>query len=106
VNTKSQPGLRRRWMRSGLWFGLALLVASCASAIEPRSFVGPNGKTAYSMECSGMGRTLDACFQKAGEVCPRGYQIVSQTSDIVGLPMGRGQGMMIAPKRGLAIECR
>lgn len=38
----------------------AFLVA-CA-AIEPQQFVGPNSKTAYSMKCSGMGRTLDACY--------------------------------------------
>jgi len=39
-------------------------------SISPTSFKGPSGKQAYSMMCSGMGRTMDACYQKAGEVCP------------------------------------
>ena len=50
----------------------AFALAACAG-IQPKPFVGPNGKTAYSMHCSGMGRTLEACYQKAGEICPAGY---------------------------------
>jgi hypothetical protein len=82
---------------------LAFLVA-CA-AIEPQQFVGPNSKTAYSMKCSGMGRTLDACYKKAGEVCPAGYNIIDRTTSIVGIPM-QGGGTMIAPQHSLAIECK
>jgi hypothetical protein len=32
--------------------------------------LGPLGKTAYSMKCSGMDRTLEQCYVKAGEVSP------------------------------------
>lgn len=81
----------------------AFLVA-CA-AIEPQQFVGPNSKTAYSMKCSGMGRTLDACYKKAGEVCPGGYNIIDRATGTVGVPM-QGGGTMIAPQHSLAIECK
>lgn len=81
----------------------AFLVA-CA-AIEPQQFVGPNSKTAYSMKCSGMGRTLDACYKKAGEVCPGGYNIIDRATGTVGVPM-QGGGIMIAPQHSLAIECK
>lgn len=53
---------------------ILFLVSGCAS-IQPVKFNGPTGKTAYSMKCSGMGRTLEQCYVKAGEVCPNGYSI-------------------------------
>lgn len=81
-----------------------VLLAACAS-IEPQQFVGPNSKTAYSMKCSGMGRTLDACYKKAGEVCPQGYNIIDRASGTVGVPMMNG-GMMMAPEHNIAIECK
>lgn len=80
-----------------------LLVTACA-AIEPKQFVGPNGKAAYSMRCSGMGRTLDACYQKAGEVCSSGYAIIDRASGTVGIPMNGGT--MMAMQHNLAIECK
>ncbi len=81
---------------------LLVLLSACAS-IEPVAFKGPAGKPAYSMQCSGMGRTLEDCYQKAGELCPDGYTVVDRASSVVGLPV-RG-GMLIAPQHSLAIEC-
>jgi hypothetical protein len=86
------------------YLALVLLLTACA-AIEPQQFVGPNGKTAYSMRCSGMGRTLDACYKKAGEVCPSGYTIVDRRSGTIAVPVAGG-GMMAAPQHNLAIECK
>jgi hypothetical protein len=81
-----------------------LALTACAS-ITPRPFVGPNGKTAYSMQCSGMGRTLDDCYQKSGELCPSGYSIVSSTAGTVAVPT-YGGGTLAVPDYGLAIECK
>jgi hypothetical protein len=81
----------------------AITLASCA--IDPKPFVGPNGKAAYSMECSGSGRTLAACYQKAGQLCPAGYNIVGTTSGTVAVPV-YGGGILAAPDYGLAIECK
>lgn len=78
-------------------------IAGCAS-IDPKPFTGPDGKPAYSMRCSGMGRTLDACYQKAGEVCPSGYNIIDRSTGTVGVPTS--SGMLIAPRESLAIECK
>lgn len=57
--------------------GFVVVMTACAE-VHPREFRGPNGKTAYSMRCSGMGRTLDDCYQKAGELCPVGYYIIDR----------------------------
>lgn len=80
-----------------------VVLASCAS-IEPKQFIGPNGNAAYSMRCSGMGRTLDACYQKAGEVCPDGYTITDRASGTVAVPVNGS--IMAAPQHSLAIECK
>ena len=61
---------------------LVLLLTSCAS-IEPRDTRGPSGNLAYSMSCSGQGRTLDLCYKKANELCPNGYNIIYNTTDVV-----------------------
>lgn len=83
---------------------LLAALSGCAS-IDPVPFAGPNGRQAYSMRCSGMGRTLEACYQAAGKVCPNGYNVVDSRSGVVGVPMRSG-GMMAAPDYRLAIECR
>jgi len=91
-------------MKKSICIAIALLLCGCA-AIEPQQFIGPNGKTAFSMRCSGFGRTLDACDKKAGEVCPSGYTIVGQASGTVAVPVSGG-GIIAAPQHNLAIECK
>lgn len=93
--------------RSALALALSsavLVLASCAS-IDPQPFVGPSGKTAYSMRCSGMGRSLDACYKKAGEVCPSGYSIIDRASGTVAMTTSTG-ALLAAPQHNLAIECK
>lgn len=85
------------------WFLSFLLLLSSCAPVEPIAFKGPKGNPAYSMRCSGMGRTLAQCYKKAGELCPAGYTIVDRASGVVGLPV-RG-GMMLTPHHSLAIEC-
>jgi len=69
-----------------LLFVVFFTLTSCMS-VDPQPFRGPNGKPAYSMQCSGMGRTIDERYRKAGEVCPDGYNIVDRTSRIAEFPM-------------------
>jgi len=83
---------------------LPLLLGACAS-INPQPFSGPNGRQAYSMRCSGMGRTLSACYQKTGELCPAGYNIIDRASGTVAVPV-YGGGIVAAPQHNLAIECK
>ena len=80
-----------------------LLLASCAP-VKPQEFKGPNGNTAYSMRCSGFGRTLDECYKKAGELCPSGYTIIDRASGVVAVPY-KGS-IMAGPQHNLAIECK
>lgn len=79
---------------------ILLLVAGCAVPIKPEPFTGPSGRQAYTMACSGMGRTLAQCYQKAGELCPSGYNIVDRVSSVGGYP----NGMAFTSQR-LVVEC-
>jgi len=83
-----------------VWLAAFLVLLVSCAAVKPVEFKGPNGKTAYSMKCSGMGRTLDDCYKKAGELCPDGYSILSQASSVI------GSGDIVVPQYHLAIECK
>lgn len=61
-----------------------LAVAGCAD-VPATAVSGPTGETAYSMKCSGMGRTKEDCYRKAGEMCPNGYAIVDSSSRMSGV---------------------
>lgn len=83
-----------------VWFIPFLVFFSACASIEPVAFTGPNGNTVYSMRCNGMGRTLDDCYKKAGELCPAGYRIVDREPSVVG-----SEGIVV-PQYRLAIECK
>lgn len=82
---------------------LVTLLSGCAS-VSPQPFVGPGGQQAYSMKCSGLGRTWDKCYKKAGEICPDGYEIIDQRSSTVAVPYRNS--IIAAPKQNMAIECK
>ena len=83
-------------------FIFPVLLAACA--IDSKPFNGPNARQAYSMNCSGFGRTLSRCYKKAGELCPGGYNIVDLLTGTVVVPVNNS--IMAAPKNHMAIECK
>jgi hypothetical protein len=44
---------------------------------------GPNGRTAYSIECDQFGRGIADCFTAAGDLCPSGYDVVDRIARMV-----------------------
>jgi hypothetical protein len=85
-----------------------LAVLSCVTCllvfggcVSPQEFKGPNGRPAYSMSC---GSQLDACYHKAREVCPNGYDILDRASETVPVPY---TGANVARQQyELSIECK
>ena len=67
------------------------VLIGCAKVVTSM-FVGPNGRQGVNMKCSGMGRTMDKCYQKASQLCPTGYNIIET------IATGR--------QRSMAIECK
>ena len=82
----------------------AILITGCAS-ISPVSISGPSGGQAYTMKCSGLGRTIEQCYAKAGELCPSGYSVVSQSSTSRIVPGNGDAGPFSVTKENLTIEC-
>ena len=82
---------------------LALATAGCAS-VNPVPITGPSGRPGYAMQCSGMGRSIEQCYQVAGQKCASGYQVVSRSSELIAMPVNGSMAM--APRTGLVVECR
>ena len=67
-------------MKNIIPFVLIVLLAGCATS---RAVVGQDGKTVHKISCDGMALKIDACFEKAGELCgSAGYDIVSQDANV------------------------
>ena len=83
---KRDPMLRR--VRP---LALALVLAGCASSSKT---YGPDGREAYTLNCSGLARSWTMCAEKAGEICgTRGY-------DVVGAAGGSTGGMATVSRSG------
>lgn len=55
------------------------LLSSCATI---RETYAPDGRKAYSLNCSGTARGWDKCFNAAGEACKgAGYDILDRTGE-------------------------
>jgi hypothetical protein len=48
-------------------------LGACATATNIH---GPDGQQAVLIECPGAAVPIPACFEKANEVCPSGYQLL------------------------------
>lgn len=87
---------------------VAVILSGCATSIKPVQFIGPNGKTSYSMRCSGFGRNMQQCYQVVGELCPAGYNIIENSASTVavGSYANINGSFVAAPRRELAVECK
>ena len=55
------------------------LLCSCATV---RETYAPDGRKAYSLNCSGTARGWDKCYSAAGELCKdAGYDILDRSSE-------------------------
>ena len=83
-----------------------VLITSCATSQE---IVLPSGEKGFTINCGSYeGDSRSACYQKAGEVCPSGYDILEQTEEkdknIVANPYSFQT--LEDDKRVLVIECK
>ena len=74
------------------------LLASCTTVTEVK---GPDARPAYVVEC----HSHEAeCYQKASEVCPKGYSMVSNKVGTTIVPLATG-GSVGAAEHSLVIQC-
>ena len=81
---------------------VCLLIVGCAPSVT--NIVAPSGKVGYSMNC---GSKMGYCLEKAGELCPNGYNIINQASGTMAVPVYSSTGGVVAsPRHEMAIECK
>jgi hypothetical protein len=85
-------------------FGIAITTLSgCATEVIAKKFVGPNNKTAYSMDCRG---DVQKCYEKASELCVDGYQIINSTSSSQLITNPHTKQSISIQDINVAIECK
>ena len=58
--------------------GVSILIG-CASSTKTYA---PDGREAYSLDCSGTLRNWGMCYEKAGEICKEGgYDIITKNGE-------------------------
>lgn len=93
-------------MKKALMIIPILALGACASSSMT---YGPDGRPAYTLNCSGTIRTWGMCLEKAGKLCGQAGYDVLQTSSDNGFTAGGGSGSFYAGSvmtRSMLIECK
>jgi hypothetical protein len=77
---------------------LTTMLAACA-AQHGRRYTGPNGRSAYYVECVG---AEENCYPEARQLCPTGFRITKLES---GLTLSWRDETKLADKFDMLIEC-
>jgi hypothetical protein len=85
--------------------GFAAILLLCGCAVPVRQISGPDGRVAYSLKCSGYGRDRQACLEQAGKVCPAGYVVVDDSSQLSGVVVTKFAAIP-AHRDYLTISCK
>ena len=82
------------------------VLAGCASS---STTYGPDGRSAHTINCSGLARTWGACYEKAGDLCgSAGYDVMDRDTDQGALITGNRNGFTggVSNSRSLVVACR
>jgi hypothetical protein len=83
-----------------------MLLIGCATVRETYS---PDGRKAYTLNCSGTARGWDKCLKAAGDKCgAAGYDIISQESEDLIAAGGSSSGFAFGKtkERTMLIACK
>lgn len=83
---------------------IALLAVGCTKVTN---VVTPSGNQGYALSC---GSRADRCYEKAGELCPKGYNVVNQGTGMSAVPgygsSGQPGGTFATSIQSMLIECK
>ena len=84
--------------------GAILGLVGCATSREIAS--GPNGRPIHFIRCGSA--VLEACYAKAAEVCPKGYNLIDQQQAANGILTAPTSNSAIFVKgpTSMAVECK
>jgi hypothetical protein len=84
----------------------AVVLSGCAVSHQT---VMPDGRKGLSINCSGSAMSWNQCYEKAGDQCPNGYDIISKDGDGGDAMAGGGNGLWAAGSantRSLMVTCK
>lgn len=93
-------------MRTGIAVVAALMLGACATVHESYA---PDGRKAYTLNCSGAARGWDKCLNAAGNICgAAGYTIVDRTDENTAAIGGGSSGFFGSKtnERSMLVECK
>jgi len=96
---------------AGVLFGVAVTAGglSLSACAVSNQVVMPSGQHGYTINCSGAAMTWAACYQKAGETCPQGYDVADKSDEHGGPVVAANRyGLFGAPvmDRTMLIQCK
>ncbi|MEZ2296487.1 hypothetical protein [Variovorax sp. RCC_210] len=66
-------------MKTACLLVVAVALGGCATS---RTITGQDGKPVHKISCDGAVQSIDACYEKAGELCgSAGYDVLNQGGD-------------------------
>lgn len=83
-----------------------IIVSGCATSSKT---YGPDGREAFSIDCSGLGGTWGACLTKAGDLCgAKGYDLLTSAGDkgLVAVADPNQAFMSSTISRNLLVSCK
>lgn len=84
-----------------LMFLAAIILSGCA--IEPTPITGTNGLQSYKFDCNA---DTKVCYQKAGKLCTRGYDIIDHANTSTIMMPHYGEHPMTINVESLTIQCQ
>lgn len=87
--------------------GAALCVA-LSGCVSARPLTLPSGARGEVVRCGGMAHSIADCYERAGEACPLGYDIVSENGEAHPLVMATSSSLIggSVVRRSLIVQCR
>lgn len=80
---------------------VAIAVAGCVP-VHVTQVTGPDGRPALVLRC---GVHDDRCYEKAGELCPNGYNILDQASGFAVVPTAN-HSVVGGSHHTMMVECK
>lgn len=83
-----------------------LIASGCATSSKT---YGPDGREAFTIDCSGLGGTWGMCLTKAGDLCgSKGYDLLTTAGDkgLVAVADPNQAFMSSTVSRNLLVSCK
>ena len=90
---------------------IVAVVAVCigTGCATVRDTYAPDGRKAYSLNCSGAARGWDKCYSAAGEICKAaGYDVITMNGEPFAVASATRQGGFAAmtSERAMVVACK